>query len=260
MQAVANSSGIQLTWEQDDYDTLAGYNVYRSKDEFGYYQRLNSSVIPYDIKTYFDDTVEPGVVYYYNFTVVNTDLTESEPSGKVSVQSFDNMAPNIYHTPVTIGYTNSNLIISATIIDNLNVESAKVFYRIKGQTDWQFVTMSHRNDKYTAIIQSNYITLDGLEYYIEVFDGINYSNKGLSETPYIIVIQQAIDSSKLGDINDDGFISTLDALMMLQAINGRLNLTSDQFIRADLDKDNILEAWEVLRVLQYVSGKVNTIS
>lgn len=259
MQAEATTTGINLTWEQDDFDTLAGYNVYRSTEEFGYYQRLNSTVIPYQTKTYFDDTVEPGVVYFYNFTVVNTDLTESEPSGKVSVQSFDTMAPNIYHTPITQGYTNNNLIISATVIDNLVINSAKVYYRIKGQTGWIMVTMSNRNDKFTAVIPSDYITVDGLEYYIEVFDGINYSYKGTNELPFTILIQQAIDHSKMGDVNDDGVISALDALMVLQAMNGRLNLTSDQFIRADLDKDNVLEAWEVLRILQYVSGKVSSI-
>ena len=259
MQAEASAQGIQLTWEQDDFDTLAGYNIYRSTDEFGYYRRLNQSIIPYDIKTYFDDSVEPGVVYYYNFTVVNTDLSESEPSGKVQVQSFDTMAPNIYHTPITQGFTNNNLIVSATIVDNLRISSAKVYYRTTGQTDWLVSSMSNRNDKYTAIIQSEYITVEGLEYYIEVYDGINYSYKGSSTTPYTIMIQEAIDMSKMGDVNDDGVISTLDALMVLQTMNGRLNLTLDEFTRADLDKDNVLEAWEVLRILQYVSGKVKTI-
>lgn len=56
-----------------------------------------------------------GVVYYYNFTVVKTDLSESTPSGKITIQALDTMAPNIYHTPVYTAKTGSNLVITATI-------------------------------------------------------------------------------------------------------------------------------------------------
>ncbi|HBY65793.1 MAG TPA: hypothetical protein DEG42_05385, partial [Acholeplasmataceae bacterium] len=260
MQGQATSTGIQLSWEQDDFDTLAGYNVYRSTDEFGYYQRLNTSVIPYETKEFFDSTVEPGVIYFYNFTVVKTDLTESEPSGKLTIQSLDTMAPNIYHSPIYLAFTNSNLIITASIIDNLSVQNAYVYYRAVGETEWKSATMTKSNDRYSAVISSTNITQAGLEYYIVAFDGINHTYKGTSQNPYVIVVQLAIDSSALGDVNGDGVITTLDALMLLQAINSRLNLTAEQFLRADLDKSGTLEAWEALKVLQYVSGKITSIS
>ena len=38
-----------------------------------------------------------------------------------------------------------------------------------------------------------------------------------------------------------------------------LNLTAEQFARADLDGDGILAAKEALRILQYVSGAVGTV-
>ena len=49
-----------------------GYNVYRSTKEDGLYVRLNDFIIPADVTTFFDATVEPGVRYYYNFTVAMT--------------------------------------------------------------------------------------------------------------------------------------------------------------------------------------------
>jgi hypothetical protein len=260
MQAEATYQGVKLTWFQDDFDTLAGFNLYRSTSLSGQYIRLNSSIISVDQTEYLDDTVEPGVIYYYNFTVVKTDLSESEPSGRVDVRAFDSMAPNIYHTPIYQAFTNNNLVISATILDNVQVVSAKVYFRIKGHTDWNVATMTSNNDRYSAIINSSYLSLEGLEYYIESYDGINYTYRGTSVNPIETVVQESVDSSSLGDVNGDGLINVLDALLILQAINGRINLSAEEFFKADLDGNGILEAWEALRVMQYASGNVTTIN
>lgn len=259
MQGVATSEGIELTWEQDDFDTLAGYNVYRSTREDGYYTRLNSYVLSADTKTFFDSTVEPGIVYYYNFTVVKTDLSESDPSGKISIMSLDTMAPNVYHSPVRTAYTNSNLIISATITDNLQVTNAYIYYRTKGTTEWKRATMNPINSRYTGLIPQYDLSLEGLEYYICAYDGITYTYNGTSTNPYEVIVKTAINDSQLGDVDGDGVITTKDALMLLQAVNDLLNLTEEQFLRADIDKDGVLTAQEALRILQYVSGKVTSI-
>ena len=259
LQAVATDTGVQLNWMQDDYETLAGYNVYRATKEDGLYTKLNTTVIPVGEESFFDDTVEPGVLYYYNFTVVLSDMTESTPSGKVTIRSKDTMAPNIYHTPVHTAYTGSNLVIGATVTDNLALNSVTLFYRITGETDYRTAEMTAVNSKYTGLIPAEQVTLAGLEYYIEAFDGINYTRRGSAEEPYVITVQQAVDASAKGDVNGDGSITNLDALMILQAINDLLNLTEDQFQRADLNDDGELSAAEALRILKYVSGKVTTI-
>lgn len=260
MQAESTYQGVKLTWFQDDFDTLAGFNLYRSTSLNGQYNRLNSSVITVDQTEYLDDTVEPGVIYYYNFTVVKTDLSESEPSGRVDVRAFDSMAPNIYHTPIYQAFTNNNLVISATILDNVQIISAKVYYRIKGQSNWNVGSMTSNNDRYSAIINSSYLTLEGLEYYIESYDGINYTYRGTSSNPIETVVQKSVDSSSLGDVNGDGLINVLDALLILQAINGRVNLNAEEFFKSDLDGNGRLEAWEALRVMQYANGNVTTIN
>ena len=256
MQGYAADTGIQLSWTQDDFDTLMGYNIYRSTSEDGYYQRVNTTVIPAETREFFDDTVEPGVLYYYNFTVVKTDLTESVPSGKISIMSKDTMAPNIYHSPVYVATTGSNLIISATVTDNLAISTAYVYYRTVGETSWKVAVMNKLNDKYSAIIPASELTTAGVEYYIEAFDGVSYTYKGSASAPYQVTVQQAVDASARGDVNGDGRISNLDALMLLQAINDLLNLDAEQFARADLNGDGVLSAAEALRILQYVNGTV----
>ena len=259
MQADPTEEGIHLTWMQDDFETLAGYNVYRSDAEDGYYQRLNDYVLSPDTKEFLDDTVEPGKVYHYNFTVVQTDLTESTPSGKVSVRSLDTMAPNIYHSPVHTAYTNSNLIISATITDNLQITTAYLYYRVAESSEWRRVVMNGLNSRYTGVISSEYITTEGLEYYIKAYDGISYTYKGNEEDPYTVEVRLAVDKNSMGDVDGDGVIAIKDALMLLQAANDQLNLTEEQFKRADLNEDGVLSAAEALRILQYVSGKITSI-
>ena len=260
MQAEAADDGVILTWAQDDFDTLAGYNVYRCDREGGQPVKLNTSVIPADVKTFTDTNVTPGQMYYYNFTVVKTDLSESKPSGKISVRAKDTMAPNIYHDGVYSAFTGSKLIISATANDNLQIDKVELFYRVTGAESWRAVTMTAVNDRYSAVIPSSDVTTDGLEYYIRAFDGVNYAYKGTAEQPYAIAVSEAVDRSALGDVNGDGQINVLDALMVLQAINDRLNLDAEQFARADLNGNKTLEAVEVLTILQYANGIIGSLT
>lgn len=260
MQAEAADDGVILTWAQDDFDTLAGYNVYRCDREGGQPVRLNTSVIPADVKTFTDTNVTPGQMYYYNFTVVKTDLSESKPSGKISVRAKDTMAPNIYHDGVYSAFTGSKLIISATANDNLQIDKVELFYRVTGTESWRAVTMTAVNDRYSAVIPSSDVTTAGLEYYIRAFDGVNYAHKGTAEQPYVIAVSEAVDRSALGDVNGDGQINVLDALMVLQASNDRLNLDAEQFARADLNGNKTLEAVEVLTILQYANGLIGSLT
>ena len=173
--------------------------------------------------------------------------------------SMDTMAPNIYHSPIYTGYTGSNLIIGATVTDNIGLRDVKLFYRVVGTTEWKECTMSVLNSRYTGLIAAEMLSTSGIESYIRAYDGINYTYKGSSNSPYTVSIQLAIDASALGDVDSDGIITNKDALMLLQAANDLLNLTEEQFMRADINGDKELSAAEALRILQYVSGKVTTI-
>ena len=258
MQGEATETGVKLTWQQDDFDTLLGYNVYRSDKEDGLYIRLNDYVLAADENEFFDSTVEPGKLYYYNFTVVKTDMSESTPSGKIVIRAMDTMAPNIYHSPVRTAYTGKNLVISATITDNLQITSATLYYRVAGG-EWKTYKMYNNNSRYYGIVGAENISLAGLEYYIDAFDGITHTYNGTAEKPYLVTVKVAVDDNSLGDVDGDGVITNKDALMLLQAANDKLNLTEEQFMRADIDKDGVLSAAEAMRILQYVSGKIGSI-
>ena len=236
-----------------------GYNIYRSTSKDGNYVKLNNSVIPAEENTFVDENAEPGITYWYTFTVVFSDMTESAPAGKVSCTAADTIAPSIYHTPVNQGYLNNNLVISCTASDNIGIQSVTLYYRTKGQTEWKSLVMLRQNDRYSATIFGSDLSLEGLEYYIVASDGINTINKGSADNPYSVIIKDASAISQLGDVDGDGVVTTKDALMIMQSINGDLLLTDDQFRRADLNKDGILSSVEALRILQYINGNVATL-
>lgn len=259
MQANAVENGIALEWEQDDYDTLMGYNVYRSEEKDGNFVKLNRAAIPAGENTFVDENAEPGKTYWYTFTVVLSDMSESKPAGKISCTATDTIAPSIYHTPVNQGYKDNNLVISCTASDNISIAYVKLYYRQCGTTTWKVLTMSKMNDKYSATIFGNEMTLDGVEYYIVASDGRNEISKGTADTPYTIVVKDASEISRIGDVDGDGRITTKDALMIMQSINGDLLFSDDQFKRADLNGDGVLSSVEALRILQYINGNVSTL-
>jgi len=259
LQAVATENGIELTFAQDDYDTLLGYNIYRSEEKDGNYVKLNPAILLPSDSTFLDENAEPGKTYWYTYTVVLTDFTESNPAGKVQATAMDTLAPNMYHTPVNQGYMNNNLVISCTASDNVAISTVTLYYRAVGATEWKSLNMAKQSDKYSATVFGSDLTLDGIEYYIVASDGINTINKGTAEAPYTVVIKDASAISRKGDVDGDGVVTTKDALMLMQCINGDLILSDDEFRRADLNGDGVLNSSEALRILQYINGKVSTL-
>ena len=259
LQGTALDNGVELRWVQDDYDTLMGYNIYRSDAKDGNYVKLNPYVIPSNENTFIDDNAEPGKTYWYTFTVVLSDMSESSPAGKISCTTKDTVAPSAYHTPVNQGYLNNNLVISCIASDNIGVKEVKLYYRTVGETAWKTLTMSKQNDRYSTTVFGNELSLLGLEYYITVSDGVSILSKGTETEPYTVVIKDASAIATIGDVDGDGVITTKDALMIIQAVNGDLIMTDDQFKRADLNKDGILSSMEALRILQYINGNVLTL-
>ena len=80
LQATGGEGKVDLSWMQDDFELLAGYNLYRSTNPSNNFTRINASIIPPQQKSYRDTQVQPGQPYYYRFTVVKTDMTQSDYS------------------------------------------------------------------------------------------------------------------------------------------------------------------------------------
>jgi fibronectin type 3 domain-containing protein len=69
---------IFLTWNENKERDLAGYHVYRSTKSGRDYQRLTDK--PINRTTFSDETVKPGVLYYYAVTAIDESGNESPMS------------------------------------------------------------------------------------------------------------------------------------------------------------------------------------
>lgn len=183
-----------LNWMQDDYDTLAGYNIYRStsydpsaKPENQSFQRVNKSVLNADELSFIDENVQPGTDYYYYFTVVDTDLNESKASNVVSCCPAEGEPPVINHTPVTALEPDKAIAITADITDNVKVAGATLYYKSKSDDSWKSVDMRNTTGStYKATIAAYEVSDEELYYYITATDGANVGFCGTADEPNVI--------------------------------------------------------------------------
>jgi subtilisin family serine protease len=184
-----------LSWMQDDYDTLAGYNIYRAtsydankKPEEKKFTRVNKSVLNADELSFVDENVKVGTDYYYYFTVVDTDLNESKASNVVSCCPLEGEPPVIVHTPVKTLTPDKAIAITADITDNVKVAGATLYYKNKSADSWKSVDMRNTTGSvYKATIAAYEVTDEDILYYITATDGANVGYCGTADEPNVIV-------------------------------------------------------------------------
>lgn len=184
-----------LSWMQDDYDTLAGYNIYRAtsydankKPEEQNFTKVNKSVLNADELSFIDENVKAGTDYYYYFTVVDTDLNESKASNVVSCCPLEGEPPVIVHTPVKTLTPDKAIAITADITDNVKVAGATLYYKNKSADSWKSVDMRNTTGSvYKATIAAYEVTDKEILYYITATDGANVGYCGTADEPNVIV-------------------------------------------------------------------------
>ena len=184
-----------LSWMQDDYDTLAGYNIYRAtkydadkKPEKQNFTRVNKSVLNAVELSFIDENVRAGTDYYYYFTVVDTDLNESKASNVISCCPLEGEPPVIVHTPVKTLTPDKAIAITADITDNVKVAGATLYYKNKSADSWKSVDMRNTTGSvYKATIAAYEVTDEEILYYITATDGANVVYCGTADEPNVIV-------------------------------------------------------------------------
>lgn len=191
LQSEGRVGSIYLNWTQDEYDTMAGFNIYRSETgEEGSFKKINSSILSSEEKEYEDKKVEAGKKYYYYFTVVDTAMSESRPSNITSNTAVDDKPPVIKHTSLNSIINGVGATITATVKDNIGVQGVTLFYRMEGEENYKSVTMNNTTGiNYTAHIDAEDMNVGNLQYYIEATDGTNYAYSGSIGEPNIVPVE-----------------------------------------------------------------------
>jgi hypothetical protein len=138
------------------------------------------------------DVETPGLDYY--ITATDGQSTSSDPSvdpmdNPYQFAILPNEAPVIMHNPVTTLTVNTPITISADITDNTNeLAYAGLFYRKTGDLTYVEVEMSNTyGNTYEAEIPADYVTADGVDYYIKAEDNFGVgSYHGLPDAPHFI--------------------------------------------------------------------------
>ncbi|MDB4426086.1 hypothetical protein N9281_01385, partial [bacterium] len=162
LQASGGEGFVDLSWGQDDFELLAGYNLYRGN------QRINSSIVPAGTTSYRDTNVEPGQNYDYFFKVVLTDMSESESSNTATGTPLDTIPAVISHSAINSAQPNLARTIAADITDNVLVTGATLFYRLAGSgaeyTSREMVNAT--GDRFTVTLEGSLLQPPGIEYYL----------------------------------------------------------------------------------------------
>ncbi|MGB4978155.1 MAG: S8 family serine peptidase [Anaerolineae bacterium] len=189
LQANGGEGFADLMWTQTDFDLLAGFNLYKATSQAGPYTRLNSTIIPPEQRTWRDTTVIPGQPYYYKFTVIKTDMTESDFSNVATATPIDTIPPVIQHTPLTSATPGLGLTFYADVTDNVTVQSVTLFHRQMGTSTYTSRPMARTTgNRYSATLPGSLVTPPGLEYYIEATDGISTAQDGRPEYPHQVTV------------------------------------------------------------------------
>ncbi len=167
--------------------------MYRSTSASGTYTRLNSSIIPVGQESFLDTNVSPAVPMYYKFTVVQTDMTESDPSNVASAAALDTILPVIVHTPKTSAVPGAGLRLTATVTDNVGVEGVAVHYRPLGSTQ-AYVSLPMTNlsvTSWSVTIPGMAVQPPGVEYYLTARDELNTVYHGNAAAPHSVLVSAA---------------------------------------------------------------------
>ena len=75
---------------------------------------------------------------------------------------------------------------------------------------------------------------------------------------YTVTVNRAGDTAgyTYGDVNDDGFIDTVDTLLIMQYAAGNVQLTQNQLLAADVNGDGAADVVDALMILQYNAGTI----
>lgn len=191
LQATGAEGRVNLSWMQDDFDLLAGYHLYRSTSADGAFTRINPTIIPPQQKVLADTNVAPGQPYYYKFTVVKSDMSESDFSNLAQGTPLDTIPPAITHTPLTSATPGLPLTLFADVTDNVGVQSVTLQFRTLGGSAYTARTMTRpggTGDRYAATIEGSRLVSPGIEYYVEATDGISTVSSGRAELPWQVVV------------------------------------------------------------------------
>lgn len=103
-------------------------------------------------------------------------------------QAPDKQPPKISHSGISQATEGDTLVLNASVIDNDTVRAVYLFYRFKGEAEYDSLqmTLTESNDYRQTII----VGKDSIEYYITAQDNSGNEDNRMKSTPQLIVVKE----------------------------------------------------------------------
>lgn len=90
LDGTSGDQEVELSWDANSEDDLAGYNLYRSTDTFSDISGMDpvNGSTPVQNSDYTDTGLENGTTYYYRLTAVDDGNNESGTSNRLEITPF----------------------------------------------------------------------------------------------------------------------------------------------------------------------------
>ncbi|MGB9613033.1 MAG: hypothetical protein ACPL4K_02495, partial [Candidatus Margulisiibacteriota bacterium] len=115
----------------------------------------------------------PKLEYYLQAQDSSSNISTSPnnaPQNSYQVTVNDTTPPTITHTPVTSAEVAKDINISAQVTDNAEVKSVRLYFKNTLSPNYQIINMSRAGNNFSAVIPAFFVTLDGIQYYLEAED------------------------------------------------------------------------------------------
>ena len=203
LQVNSAEGANKLIWVQKDFNMLAGFNLYKSTTKNGTYKKINRALIPKNKRSYVDTGVAPGSKYFYKYKVVDTQGTESAFSNLDDATPIMVVLPTIKHDRITTGEVQKDITLIAEVTDNVDIKDVSVYYRLIGAKTYNKVVATKISGnmpgflKFQATVPGAEVFAPGVEYYIEVFDGVSTNSHATPDTPNKVILENTLYLSYL---------------------------------------------------------------
>jgi hypothetical protein len=154
--ASVSAYSIELRWAIGSTDGLKGFNIYRSDELEGRFERINEVLLmPGPIFSYNDTRIRPGTTYWYRLGVVDRDGELFSPVTRVETRAAKTALhqnfPNPFNPKTTISfYLARREIVNVTIYDTRGKQVRRL---VAGERDFgsHEINWDGRNDRGVAI-------------------------------------------------------------------------------------------------------------
>ncbi|MBN1385224.1 MAG: hypothetical protein JW983_10125, partial [Elusimicrobia bacterium] len=189
---------IKLTWSPATVGGNTRYAISRTTDTGGTWSFIVTWSDNLTATTTTNYGLSAGTTYHYRLYGYNgMGAITTNYSGPLSTMTVPQNDPPVISTATAITciyFEGNKAVIRAVVTDDNKITEVTLYYRKKGETDWEEASFSPlpSTTSYSgsAVIPGSYVTKAGVEYYIRAYDDTLYGYWKSAASPQEITVKK----------------------------------------------------------------------